>query len=147
MVALYVDDLLIAGSTKNLVTKLESFFEAKYKIKKLNVIKQLLGILIYHDKERNIIYISQQQYIISIVEIFRKYGINEFKTPMDERQHFSKLQMPKEGSAEALQMANIPYRELIGSLLWVSNGTRPDVSYPVNALTKFTSNPGLIYSI
>ena len=26
MVALYVDDLLISGSTKNLVTKLESFF-------------------------------------------------------------------------------------------------------------------------
>ena len=31
MVALDVDDLLISGSTKNLVTKLESFFEAKYK--------------------------------------------------------------------------------------------------------------------
>ena len=56
MVALYVDDLLIAGSTKNLVTKLESFFEAKYKMKKLNVIKQLLGMDIYHDKDRNIIY-------------------------------------------------------------------------------------------
>ena len=39
MVALYVD-LLIAGSTKNPLTKLESFFEAKYKMKKLNVIKQ-----------------------------------------------------------------------------------------------------------
>jgi Reverse transcriptase (RNA-dependent DNA polymerase) len=35
MVALYVDDLLIAGSTKNLVTMLESFFEAKYKMKKI----------------------------------------------------------------------------------------------------------------
>ena len=98
MVALYVDDLLFAGSTKNLVTKLESFFEAKYKMKKLNVIKQLLGMWIYHDKERNIIYISQQQYILSIVEIFRKYGINEFRTPMDERQHYSKSQMPKVGS-------------------------------------------------
>ena len=37
-VALYVDDLLIAGSTKNLVTKLKRFFEAKYKMKKFNVI-------------------------------------------------------------------------------------------------------------
>jgi hypothetical protein len=99
-------------------------------MKKLNVIKQLLGMGIYHDKERNIIYVSQQQYIASIVEIFRKYGINEFQTPMNERQHYSKSQMPKAGSAEALQMATLPYRELIGSLLWVSNGTRPDVSYP-----------------
>ena len=145
MVALYVDDLLISGSTKNLVTKLESFFEAKYKMKKLNVIKQLLGMGIYHDKDRNIIYISQQQYITSLVKLFQKYGISEFRTPMDERQHYSKSQMPKAGSAEALQMATLPYRELIGSLLWVSNGTRPDVTYPVNTLTKFTSNPALIH--
>ena len=108
MVALYVDDLLIAGSTKNLVTKLESFFEAKYKMKKLNVIKQLLGMGIFHDKERNIIYISQQQYILSLVEIFHKYGINDFRTPMDERQHYSKSQMPKLGSPEALQNGHSP---------------------------------------
>ena len=41
---------------------------------------------IYHDKERNTIYISQQQYIDSIVKIFQKYGTSEFRTPMDERQ-------------------------------------------------------------
>ena len=83
MVALYVDDLLIAGSTKNLVTQLESIFEAKYKMKKLNAIKQLLGMGIFHDELRNTIYITQQQYIEYIVELFRKYGIREFRTPMD----------------------------------------------------------------
>ena len=50
MVALYVDDLLIAGSTKNMVTQLETIFESKYKMKKLNAIKQLLGMGIFHDK-------------------------------------------------------------------------------------------------
>jgi Reverse transcriptase (RNA-dependent DNA polymerase) len=94
MVALYVDNLLIAGSTKNMVTQLESIFEAKYKMKKLNAIKQLLGMGIFHDKLRNTIYITQQQYIEYIVELFRKYGISEFRTPMDERQHYSKSQMP-----------------------------------------------------
>ena len=74
---------------------------------------------IFHDKIRNTIYITQQQYIESIVELFRKYGISEFRTPMDERQHYSKSQMPKDCSAEAQQMATLPYRELIGSLLWV----------------------------
>jgi Reverse transcriptase (RNA-dependent DNA polymerase) len=145
MVALYVDDLLIAGSTKNMVTQLETVFEAKYKMKKLNVIKQLLDMGIFHDKLRNAIYITQQQYIDNIVELFSKYGLCEFRTPIDERQHYSKSQMPKEGSPEALQMATLPYRELIGSLLWVSNGTRPDITYSVNTLTKFTSSPGLIH--
>ena len=64
---------------------------------------------------------------------------------MNQRQHYSKSQMPKADSAEALQMATLPYLELIGSLYWVSNGTRPDVTYPVNTFTKFTSNPALIH--
>ena len=102
-----------------MVTQLEVIFEAKYNMKKLNAIKQLLRMGIFHDKIRNTIYITQQQYIEFLVELFSKYGISEFRTPMDERQHYFKKQMPKAGSAEALQMATFPYRELIDSLLWV----------------------------
>jgi hypothetical protein len=58
MVALCVNFLLIAGSIKNLVTKLENVFEAKYKMKKLNFIEHLLGMGIYHGKERTTIYIA-----------------------------------------------------------------------------------------
>ena len=36
IVALYVDDLIIAASTKNLLTALEGVFERRFKIKKLN---------------------------------------------------------------------------------------------------------------
>ena len=145
IVALYVDDLILAASTKNLLTNLEKVFEAKFKMKKLNKIKQILGMGIHHDKDRNIIYMTQQQYIEASVKVFAKYGINEFQTPMEDRVQFSKSQQPKPGSPEALQVGTYPYRELIGTLLWVSNDTRPDVTYPVNTLAKFTHNPGLIH--
>ena len=52
------------------------------------------------------------------MKIFQKYGISEFRTPMDERQHYSKSQMPKAGFAEALQMTTLPYRELIMGIEW-----------------------------
>ena len=64
---------------------------------------------------------------------------------MEDRVQFPKPQQPKPGSPEALQVGTYPYRELIGTLLWVSNGTRPDITYPVNTLAKFTHNPGLIH--
>ena len=35
----------------------------------------------------------------------------------------------------------IPYRELIGCLLWISMGTRPDVSYAVNQCARYSSDP------
>ena len=145
IVALYVDDLIIAASNKNLITDLEKVFEARFKMKKLNKIKQILGMGVHHDKDRNIIYITQQQYIEDSAKRFAKYGISEFRTPMDDRLQLSKQQMPKEGSPEALQMATFPYRELIGTLLWISNGTRPDIVFPVNTLAKYTHNPALIH--
>ena len=64
---------------------------------------------------------------------------------MDDRAQYSRSQMPKPGSDEALQVAKFPYRELIGALLWISYGTRPDIVFTVNTLAKLTSNPGLMH--
>ena len=57
-----------------------------------------------------------------------------YSTPMDSRQPFYKGQSPEAGSEEALRMQSRPYRELIGTLLWIANGTRPDISYAVGTL-------------
>ena len=54
IVALYIDDLILAASTKNLLTNLEKVFEAKFKMKKLNKIKQILGMGIHHGKDLSI---------------------------------------------------------------------------------------------
>jgi Reverse transcriptase (RNA-dependent DNA polymerase) len=83
LVTLYVDDLIIAASTENLITDLEGVFESRFKIKKLHQIKQIPGMGIHHDKDRNIIYITQQHYIEESVKVFLKYVINEYRTPMD----------------------------------------------------------------
>ena len=37
--------------------------------------------------------------------------------------------------------SKLPYRELIGSLLWISMGTRPDVSYAVAQCARYSSDP------
>ena len=42
-------------------------------------------------------------------------------------------------------MDTFPFRDLKGTLLWISNGTRPDIVFAVNTLAKFTSNPGLVH--
>ena len=71
IVALYVDDLIIAASNKNLITDLERVFEARFMMKKLNKIKQILGMGVHHDKDRNIIYITQQQSMESVSSVLQ----------------------------------------------------------------------------
>lgn len=39
----------------------------------------------------------------------------------------------------------VPYREAIGSLLYVSQGTRPDIAYAVNFLSRFCEQPKLAH--
>ena len=39
-------------------------------------------------------------------------------------------------------MANVPYRQLVGSLMYLANGTRPDLAHALNSVARFCANPG-----
>ena len=41
-----------------------------------------------------------------------------------------------------IRFGNLNYRSIIGALLYVSCCTRPDITYAVNKLAKFSNNPG-----
>ena len=49
----------------------------------------------------------------------------------------------EDGAAEC--PGNIPYKELLGALLWVSQGTRPDITYAVSQCAKFSQKPRLAH--
>lgn len=43
---------------------------------------------------------------------------------------------------EIAQMHNIPYHEAVGTLMYASLGTRPDITYTVQTVSHFSKNPG-----
>jgi hypothetical protein len=43
---------------------------------------------------------------------------------------------------EKVEMKKVPYREALGKLLYLSIATRPDISYAVGVLCRFSENPG-----
>ena len=61
---------------------------------------------------------------------------------MDDRDRLSKSDCPT-SEGDELYMKTIPYREAVGSLLWLSNGTRPDVAFAVNQVARYMENPGV----
>jgi len=43
------------------------------------------------------------------------------------------------------EVENIPYREAVGSLMYLSIGTRPDITFAVNSVSQFLERPMKIH--
>jgi hypothetical protein len=56
---------------------------------------------------------------------------------------FSSRDCSKEG--EKYKMANVPFRSVIGSLMYLMVSTRPDLAAPLSILSRFLANPGPIH--
>ena len=96
-------------------------------MKDLGKVSTYLRINIEYDEKKNEMSLDQEKYIESLA---RKYQIEEaklYETPMEQN---LKLKSAEE-SNESLKNRN-----LIGALLYISSGTRLDISYSVNYTEK-----------
>ena len=42
-------------------------------------------------------------------------------------------------------MVDVPFREIVGSLMWIANQTRPDIANAVRAIARFSHDPKPIH--
>lgn len=144
VVAIYVDDILIFSSCKDSMRKLKQFLKSHFEMKELGEAKSFLGLNLSYDRKAGKLSIDQNKYISSMLDRFGMQNCNPVMTPMDMSTKLSKEQCPK-SNEELNEMRNIPYQELIGSLLYAAQISRPDICYAVNYLSRFNNNPGKIH--
>ena len=138
---LYVDDMAIGASNLKLLNQVKNDFLTKYSMKDLGVPKKILGMEIQYTL--NNIFISIPQYIS---KMFKKYSplftlTTPYRTPMPVNTKLTRSMCPTTPE-ESIHMSTLPYREIVGVLLWCAILCRPDISYAVNQLAKYNSNPG-----
>ena len=142
IIAVYVDDLIIAGSSERLVVSVKSAFKNRYKMKDMGMLEYVLGVRVEQHPEKNIIQLSQKTYILDMLVKYKVENCKAVDTPMSSNIRLTKAMSPTT-SQGSLDMEKYPYREAVGSLLWISNGTRPDVAFAVSQVAKFMSNLGM----
>ena len=101
----------------------------------------VLGVFIDQDTSNHTMPLSRCQHI---VELSAKYDMTDCSTeasPMDDRKRLSKDMCPVTTEQKAETEKN-PYRETVGSLLQLSNATRPDISQDVSQIAKYMADPG-----
>ena len=100
----------------------------------LGAIKHCLGWEITRDRRNRILTISQRQYITDLLLTYNVSPSMMKSCPSSITTLYPLAKnMPK---------SEKPYMELLGAVLYVANSTRPDISYAVSELSRYSSNPG-----
>jgi hypothetical protein len=144
ILAAHVDDCAMTGSNQQLLDEFKERINRKYKITDLGPCRWLLGIKIDRDPENRTTSLSQHAYIDSIIARFNFEDAKPVSMPMDPNVSLSKGQSPSK-LADVAKMRNVPYREAVGSLMYASMGTRPDITFAVSTVAQFLDNPGIAH--
>jgi hypothetical protein len=134
LLLLYVDDMLAAGPTKAAIDSVMTKLSNKFEMKSMGEMKRFLGFDIVRDRKRRTLFLSQEAYTTSIITKFGYQGLNPAKTPW-----ISKFELPKQW--EPNKAAQSQYLKKTGSLNYLSNGTRPDITYTASRLCEANSGP------
>ncbi|KAF1313386.1 Integrase catalytic core protein, partial [Globisporangium splendens] len=141
LLCLYVDDMLIASNDQAMIAGVKQAISKRFKIKDLGQARFILGIEVHHDISAKTLSISQKSYIDSVIERFGQTNAAPSLTPIDPSTHLSKGD-EAQSEADRAEMETKPYRSLIGSLMYLACGTRPDIAVAVARLSRFLENPG-----
>ena len=138
----YVDDMFIATKERGRAQQVIQDLEKHFQVHDLGDTSFLLGVHIQRERSKRTLTLSQHQYI---VDLLQHYGMSDcvaVSTPLDPNCKLSKEQSPQDDKEKAAMRA-YPYAQLVGSLMYLAIATRPDISYAVGLLGRFSANPGL----
>jgi hypothetical protein len=144
VVLVHVDDCSIVGKTKALIARFKLEIAKFVDITDMGELHWILGIEVRRIREERRILLSQKSYIDSIL---RRYGFEDLKpvsTPMDPNTRLTSAQSPST-TEEVAAMRHVPYHEAVGSLMYATIGTRPDICFAVQTVSRFNGKPGLAH--
>ena len=123
-VAIHVDDILYAGTMAKVVV--EALGDS-LPTKKLGEVKFFLGCESIRDREAGTIEISQESYIRSVLERFDICRTSSIPASLANDNRPLK---EDEGTGD------VPFREVVGSQMWIASQTRPDILNAVRTMAR-----------
>ena len=88
--------------------------------------------------------LSQEHYIKKILERFNMQDCNPIDTPFARGENLRKEMGPKTPE-EKNKMSNVPYSNAVGSLMYATMCTRPNVYYAVGMVNCYQANLGMMH--
>ena len=134
LIALYVDDLILAGSDIDAITWMKRELNKRFQMKDLGEAKVCIGLEIHRDRATNILTLTQSKYASNIPARLRMAACNSTITPMEQ---VCKVTISDSNDAET----NVPFRQAVGCLMYLMVRTRPDLAYAIRKLSQQNADP------
>jgi hypothetical protein len=131
----YVDDALFMGSDRTLVLQHKKLFMERWESRDLGAAKEYLGMRITRDRTKRTLRLDQSPYAAKVAERFGQVNAKPVSTPLPSGYN------PSPNSLEADSSLRSRYQSVIGSLLYIMLGTRPDLAYSVIKMSQYSANP------
>ncbi|POM63401.1 LOW QUALITY PROTEIN: Polyprotein [Phytophthora palmivora] len=124
----YVDDIVIVADPRDIV-KVVDALSRKFRLKDVGRVKHFLGMEINY-KPGKLLCISQTAYS---ERMLAKFGLAAAK-PVRSPQFHNERTLPIEKDPKLINVATVPFREMVGSLQYLVHCSSPDLANAVRTL-------------
>ncbi|CAM8877406.1 unnamed protein product [Rhodiola kirilowii] len=128
----YVDDVIITGTSSAMIQTVKDFIHDLFKIKDLGHLKYFLGFEAARSDEG--LFLNQRKYALDLIYEAGLLACKPSKVPMDSKHKLSLSTSP------VLEDIPAPYRRLVGQLIYLTN-TWPNLAYSIHILSQFMHQP------
>ena len=137
----YVDDILFIGSHEDRIEQTVKQLQEHFQIRVEDKVENFLGILINCHMNGDV-HLHSAPAIERVLRQFNFENCRPSGTPLPAGTVLTSEFCASDDNERA-KMSLLPYRELVGSLLYLANTTRPDISFAVGMLSRYMENPGV----
>jgi len=138
-ILIYVDDVLIAAKHMDTVNLVKSILMAPFDARDMGEATLFLGITIERNRTNKTIKLGQERLAVDIVNKFNMADAKGRQLPITPGVQLSK------DDGEPLDTSKFPYAAVVGSLLYLSICTRPDITQGVGVLSKYMASPTTVH--
>ncbi|KAJ0444424.1 putative RNA-directed DNA polymerase [Helianthus annuus] len=130
-VLVYVDDIIITGSSPDFVTRLIERLHSRFALKDLGQLSYFLGVLATFSDD--VLHLSQQRYLLDLLQRTGLAQCRPLSTPVASGRQLSRH------TGIPLPDATL-YRSTVGALQYLVL-TRPEIAYAVSKVSQFLQTP------
>ena len=135
IIAVYVDDLIVGGENEKNITHTKKTISDIFEVTDMGTLHYFLGVKVIQNLSTGEIWIGQPNFTKELLKKLQMAESKAVETPSDPSMKLTKKTENEE------EFNKVKYQSAVGSLLYLSTRTRPDIAYAVGNSARYCSEP------